>query len=122
MDGSGWDNGFLDIKVIKKKASVVQESWNTHLLLVDGKRLKVRRLEALTEQQQFDILGRLNPILFEILLDLLAPGQGSPLFGTHSATHGSTRWLPATRSNARTHTHTGEGVEKNMQGKHTGDF
>lgn len=43
--------------------------------------------ELLTEEQQLDVLGCLDAILFEVLLDLLAPGERRTLLGRHSAAH-----------------------------------
>lgn len=36
---------------------------------------------SLTQQQQLYVLGRLYPVLLQVLLDLLAPGEGGPLLG-----------------------------------------
>ena len=36
---------------------------------------------SLTEEEQLDVLGRLDAVLLEVLLDLLAPGPLLPLLG-----------------------------------------
>lgn len=46
-----------------------------------------------TKQQELDILGRLDAILLEILLDLLAASQSGPLFRGHGTAHLATRCL-----------------------------
>lgn len=56
---------------------------------------KLREVAArlLTKQQELDVLGRLDTILLEILLDLLAAGQSGPLLRGHGAAHLATRCL-----------------------------
>lgn len=41
----------------------------------------------LTQQEQLNVLGGLNPIFFQVLLDLFAPSQGRPLLRRRSAPH-----------------------------------
>lgn len=41
------------------------------------------KLVELTKQQQFDVLGRLNAVFFERLLDYLIPLERLPLLGAH---------------------------------------
>ena len=42
---------------------------------------------SLTQQQQLDVLGRLDAVLLEVLLDLLRPGPGGPLLRGHGTPH-----------------------------------
>ena len=44
-------------------------------------------VRSLTEQQQFDVLGSLDAILLEVLLNLLAARPGCALLGAHGAAH-----------------------------------
>lgn len=50
----------------------------------------------LTQQQQFDILGHLNAILLQVLLDQLRSGNGSSFLGRWCTTHGEW-WLSSRR-------------------------
>lgn len=42
---------------------------------------------VLTQQQQFDVFGGLYSIFFQVLLDLLAPGEGRAFLGAHCTAH-----------------------------------
>ena len=43
--------------------------------------------ELYTEEQEFDILGRLDAVLLEVLLDEFGTGDSRPLLGRHGASH-----------------------------------
>lgn len=49
--------------------------------------LYYRTLALLTQEEQLNVLGSLNTILFEIFLNLLAPSQGRAFFCRRSAPH-----------------------------------
>ena len=59
-------------------------------------RVRVRRVRTqtayrtpalLTQQEQLDVLGGLDAVLLQVLLDLLAAGDGRPLLRRRSAPH-----------------------------------
>lgn len=59
----------------RPKGLIPTKLYNMHVIL------------SLTQQEQLDVLGRLYAILLQILLNLFAPGQCSPLLRRWSTPH-----------------------------------
>ena len=62
--------------------SVHQTSTGLHV-----QRRPIGTMKHVTEQEEFDVLGRLYAVLFQRLLDDLVPFQSLPLLGANRAAH-----------------------------------
>lgn len=72
QEGAPWPRGCVCLRVRVRRVRT-QTAYRTPALL--------------TQQEQLDVLGGLDAVLFEVLFDLLAAGQGRPLLRRRSAPH-----------------------------------
>lgn len=78
---------------IKIQTAVLQNFTRFIHCLILERRILYVALILLTKQKELDVLGRLDAILLEIFLDLLAASQSGPLFRGHGTAHLATRCL-----------------------------